>query len=122
MAKKTLATVIVEVLTAIGISSGFQTSAHPAQGRDGADSGRPRARQCSLVVDTSTPNCGNSRFGCWVWDHSSARGTLLVCRAVQRCQLRCDDADWIRSVKLLNRRDTGFADVEFPESRHRAER
>lgn len=46
MAKKTLATVIVEVLTAIGISSGFQTSAHPAQGRDGADS---RATSCAAM-------------------------------------------------------------------------
>ena len=22
--------------------------------------------ECPLVVDTSTPSCGNSRFGCWV--------------------------------------------------------
>ena len=22
--------------------------------------------ECPLVVDTSTPTCGNSRFGCWV--------------------------------------------------------
>ncbi|MBT4325720.1 MAG: DNA phosphorothioation system sulfurtransferase DndC, partial [Candidatus Nitrosopelagicus sp.] len=24
------------------------------------------ASECPLVVDTSTPSCGNSRFGCWV--------------------------------------------------------
>jgi len=24
------------------------------------------AAECPLVVDTSTPSCGNSRFGCWV--------------------------------------------------------
>src|SRR5215218_6795226 len=24
------------------------------------------AGECPLVVDTSTPSCGNSRFGCWV--------------------------------------------------------
>ena len=23
------------------------------------------AAECPLVVDTSTPSCGNSRFGCW---------------------------------------------------------
>ena len=22
--------------------------------------------ECPLVIDTSTPSCGNSRFGCWV--------------------------------------------------------
>ena len=22
--------------------------------------------ECPLVVDTSTPSCGDSRFGCWV--------------------------------------------------------
>ena len=25
-----------------------------------------KAAECPLVVDTSTPSCGNSRFGCWV--------------------------------------------------------
>lgn len=25
-----------------------------------------QAGECPLVVDTSTPSCGNSRFGCWV--------------------------------------------------------
>jgi DNA sulfur modification protein DndC len=25
-----------------------------------------KAGECPLVVDTSTPSCGNSRFGCWV--------------------------------------------------------
>ena len=24
-----------------------------------------KAAECPLVVDTSTPSCGNSRFGCW---------------------------------------------------------
>src|SRR5690606_39976587 len=23
--------------------------------------------ECPIVVDTSTPSCGNSRFGCWVF-------------------------------------------------------
>jgi DNA sulfur modification protein DndC len=34
--------------------------------------------ECPLVVDTSTPSCGTSRFGCWVctniWDRASAGG------------------------------------------------
>src|SRR5439155_20691042 len=25
-----------------------------------------QAGECPLVVDTTTPSCGNSRFGCWV--------------------------------------------------------
>jgi DNA sulfur modification protein DndC len=27
---------------------------------------RTESGECPLVVDTSTPSCGNSRFGCWV--------------------------------------------------------
>lgn len=38
------------------------------------------ASECPLVVDTSTPSCGNSRFGCWtctvVEDDSSLRNTV----------------------------------------------
>ena len=38
------------------------------------------ASECPLVVDTSTPSCGNSRFGCWtctvVTDDSSLRNTI----------------------------------------------
>jgi DNA sulfur modification protein DndC len=26
----------------------------------------PNATECPLVIDTSTPSCGSSRFGCWV--------------------------------------------------------
>jgi DNA sulfur modification protein DndC len=26
----------------------------------------PNASECPLVIDTSTPSCGTSRFGCWV--------------------------------------------------------
>jgi len=38
------------------------------------------ASECPLVVDTSTPSCGNSRFGCWtctvVEDDASLRNTI----------------------------------------------
>ena len=38
------------------------------------------ASECPLVVDTSTPSCGNSRFGCWtctvVNDDASLRNTI----------------------------------------------
>ena len=38
------------------------------------------AAECPLVVDTSTPSCGNSRFGCWtctvVTDDSSLRNAI----------------------------------------------
>ena len=38
------------------------------------------AAECPLVVDSSTPSCGNSRFGCWtctvVTDDSSLRNTI----------------------------------------------
>ena len=28
--------------------------------------GASEGGECPLVVDTSTPSCGDSRFGCWV--------------------------------------------------------
>src|SRR5690606_158605 len=28
--------------------------------------GATEDNECPIVVDTSTPSCGNSRFGCWV--------------------------------------------------------
>jgi DNA sulfur modification protein DndC len=28
--------------------------------------GATKDAECPLVVDTSTPGCGDSRFGCWV--------------------------------------------------------
>lgn len=34
------------------------------------------ASECPLVVDTSTPSCGNSRFGCWVCTVVSADNSL----------------------------------------------
>lgn len=35
-----------------------------------------QAGECPLVVDTSTPSCGNSRFGCWVCTVISADKTM----------------------------------------------
>ena len=34
------------------------------------------ASECPLVVDTSTPSCGNSRFGCWVCTVVAADNSL----------------------------------------------
>jgi len=34
------------------------------------------ASECPLVVDTSTPSCGNSRFGCWVCTVVSKDNTM----------------------------------------------
>jgi|GEM_PF-2961386 len=57
-----------------------------------------------------------------LWHNNFAKRTLLVRRSFQRCQLRCDNAAWIRSAKVLNRGNAGLADVKFHESRHRAKR
>ena len=43
-------------------------------------SGASADGECPLVVDTSTPSCGNSRFGCWVCtlvDEDKSMGAMI---------------------------------------------
>ena len=39
---------------------------HPNENLLGMYAGATEGGECPLVVDTSTPSCGDSRFGCWV--------------------------------------------------------
>lgn len=66
-----------------------------------------QAGECPLVVDTSTPSCGNSRFGCW------------VCTVVERdktMEAMIDSGEeWL--TPLLEYRDM-LAQTQDPERKH----
>ncbi len=68
---------------------------------------RSQTGECPLVVDTSTPSCGNSRFGCW------------VCTVVEKdrtMQSLIDSGEeWMES--LLEFRDR-LAETQDPEKKH----
>ena len=65
-----------------------------------------QAGECPLVVDTTTPSCGNSRFGCW------------VCTVVERdrsMEAMVDSGeDWLEP--LLEFRDL-LAETQAPEKK-----
>jgi len=65
-----------------------------------------QAGECPLVVDTTTPSCGNSRFGCW------------VCTVVERdrsMEAMIDSGeDWLEP--LLEFRDL-LAETQSPEKK-----
>lgn len=65
-----------------------------------------QAGECPLVVDTTTPSCGNSRFGCW------------VCTVVERdrsMEAMIDSGeDWLEP--LLEFRDL-LAETQTPEKK-----
>lgn len=65
------------------------------------------AGECPLVVDTSTPSCGNSRFGCW------------VCTVVERdkaMEAMIDSGEeWL--TPLLEFRDM-LSETQIPERKH----
>ncbi|MBE9115413.1 DNA phosphorothioation system sulfurtransferase DndC [Lusitaniella coriacea LEGE 07157] len=63
--------------------------------------------ECPLVVDTSTPTCGNSRFGCWVCTLVSQDKSLTA--MIQNDEQK----DWL--YPLLNLR----ADLDVEDSRDR---
>jgi DNA sulfur modification protein DndC len=63
--------------------------------------------ECPLVVDTQTPSCGNSRFGCW------------VCTVVKKDRsmeaLIENGEDWLEP--LLDFRNE-LAETQIPENKH----
>ena len=63
--------------------------------------------ECPLVVDTTTPSCGNSRFGCW------------VCTVVERdkaMEAMIDSGEeWL--TPLLEYRDM-LSETQIPERKH----
>ncbi len=63
--------------------------------------------ECPLVVDETTPSCGNSRFGCW---------TCTVVTKDKAMEGLIDNGeDWM--LPLLNFRDF-LADTQDPEKKH----
>lgn len=66
-----------------------------------------QAGECPLVVDTTTPSCGNSRFGCW---------TCTVVERDKSMEAMIDNGDeWMEP--LLELRDW-LAGTRDPESKH----
>ena len=66
-----------------------------------------QAGECPLVVDTTTPSCGNSRFGCW---------TCTVVERDRSMEALIDSGeDWMEP--LLELRDW-LAKTGEPESKH----
>lgn len=62
--------------------------------------------ECPLVVDTSTPSCGDSRFGCWVC-------TLVEKDKSMSAMIQNDqEKEWMRP--LLELRD----ELDIPDDRH----
>ena len=66
-----------------------------------------QAGECPLVVDTTTPSCGNSRFGCW---------TCTVVERDKTMEALIDSGDtWMEP--LLELRDW-LSDSTDPDSKH----
>jgi DNA sulfur modification protein DndC len=63
--------------------------------------------ECPLVVDTSTPSCGNSRFGCWVC-------TVVVRDKAMEAMIDSGE-EWL--TPLLEYRDM-LAKTQDPERKH----
>ena len=67
-----------------------------------------QAGECPLVVDTTTPSCGNSRFGCW---------TCTVVERDKSMEALIDSGEaWMEP--LLELRDW-LASTREPESKHK---
>ena len=64
-------------------------------------SGASADGECPLVIDSSTPSCGNSRFGCWVCtmvteDMYEAAVSLKTARQRNTCEKENDAIDLLR--------------------------
>lgn len=62
--------------------------------------------ECPLVVDASTPSCGDSRFGCWV--------CTLVSKDKSMSAMIANDQDKEWMLPLLRLRD----ELDIPDDRH----
>lgn len=57
--------------------------------------------ECPLVIDTSTPSCGNSRFGCWtctVVDHDKSMEGLIDSGETWM-EPMLDYRDWLKRIR-----------------------
>jgi len=60
-----------------------------------------QAGECPLVVDTTTPSCGNSRFGCWtctVVERDKSMEALIEC-GEEWMEPLLDLRDWLASTR-----------------------
>lgn len=57
--------------------------------------------ECPLVIDDTTPSCGNSRFGCWVCtvvDQDKSMKKMIV-NGEEWMQPLLDFRDWLREIR-----------------------
>ncbi|MEW6126192.1 MAG: DNA phosphorothioation system sulfurtransferase DndC [Acidobacteriota bacterium] len=57
--------------------------------------------ECPLVIDTSTPSCGNSRFGCWVCTVVDVDKSMegLIDAGETWMEPMLDMRDWLREIR-----------------------
>lgn len=68
--------------------------------------GATEGGECPLVVDTTTPSCGDSRFGCWVC-------TLVEEDKSMKAMIQNDEEKyWMRPLLALRK------DLDIPDDRH----
>ena len=62
-----------------------------------------QAGECPLVIDTTTPSCGNSRFGCWVCTVVNKDSTMeaLVDNGEEWMEPLLDLRDFLASTQLV---------------------
>jgi DNA sulfur modification protein DndC len=74
-----------------------------------------QAGECPLVVDTTTPSCGNSRFGCWVCTVVERDKSMeaMIESGEEWMQPLLDFRDWLASTREPARKH------EFREVRRR---
>ncbi|GAB4407836.1 MAG: DNA phosphorothioation system sulfurtransferase DndC [Anaerolineae bacterium] len=70
--------------------------------------------ECPLVIDKTTPSCGNSRFGCWVCTvvEKDKSMTGMIMNGEKWMQPLLDFRDWLKQVredpdKRMNKRRNG---------------
>ncbi len=74
--------------------------------------------ECPLVVDTSTPSCGNSRFGCWVCTVATRDSSMeaLVDGGEEWLEPLLEIRDWLaRTVDPAHKRE--YRDIKGRDGR-----
>jgi DNA sulfur modification protein DndC len=74
--------------------------------------------ECPLVIDTSTPSCGNSRFGCWVCTVAERDTTMeaLVDHGEEWLEPLLEFRDWL-SETIDPARKREFRDIKGRDGR-----
>ena len=76
------------------------------------------AGECPLVIDTSTPSCGNSRFGCWVCTVAERDSSMeaLIDRGEEWMEPLLEFREWL-AVTTDPKRKREFRDIKGRDGR-----